>query len=191
MKRLLFVILILALVVPCYAGKVVDVDKLNLWIQANQRDEVIVPPPVPPPLPPPVPPPPVIGALGSKTNPYKMNVMYPDVSGGYVAEKKGKAFSIGTNAKVYLEVDPSILKPSANAFQMVIKGMNCPTLTIYKAYYNKITQTYTDDVYFTAKGTLNYVASSPSRPFSSTKFLYVLENGGALWTIECWVQMLN
>ncbi len=150
----------------------------------------VVPPVTPPPTPPPQPPPaPLVGALGSKTNPIKLDKPYSMVTNGFTHSNRGVDFTIGSSAKVYFEIDPALLKASASSFQMVVKGMNCPTLWIYKAYYDKNTQAYTDDVYFTAKGTLHYVSNSPSRPFSSTKFLYVLENGGASWGIQLWVQM--
>ncbi len=47
MKRLIFTVLILAMVIPCYAGDVVDVNKLTDWIQLNKRPEgTVTPPPV-------------------------------------------------------------------------------------------------------------------------------------------------
>ena len=200
MKRIIFSVLSLIFIVALsYAGKIVDVDKLNQWIQTNQRDEAVVPPPVTCPagqhwdvtlqkcvVDVPVPPP--VGVLGTKTNPIKLDQSYTPVRSGFTYGNS--YYQIGDNAKVYFEIDPALLKESSSSFQMTIKGMNGP-LAIYKAYYDKNTQSYkpADDVYFTAKGCLDYVASSASHPFSSTKFLYALENGGGSWGIQLYVQM--
>ncbi len=132
---------------------------------------------------------PPVGILGSKTNPYKLDKSYLAVNNGFTWAAKGNDFGIGSNTKIYFEVDPALLKSNASAFQMVIKGMNCPSLWIYKAYYNKNTQTYTDDVYFTSKGTLDYVKDLSPRDLDSYKFLYGLENKEASWEIQLWVQM--
>ncbi len=177
--------------------KVIEVERLNQFIQANQRDEIVpVPIPIPPPIPIPVPPtppltPPLpVGLLGTKTNPIKLDKPYPPVNLGFTHSIKGKEFGLSANSKIYFEVDPALLKANSSAFQMVVKGLNCPTLSIYKAYYDKDIQTYTNDVYFTGKGTLDYVRDHVPRDFDSTKFLYALENQGAYWEIELWVQML-
>ncbi len=183
--------------------KIIEVDKVmplinsidnsiqvcKTWIQANQREEsVIVTPPVVPPVVPPVIPP--IGVLGAKTNPIKLDKPYSRVRNGFThSQNDRKEFGLAPDKRIYFEVDPTFLKPTSTSFQMTIKGMNGP-LVIYRAYYDKITQTYksVDDVYFTAKGCLDYVASNVSRPFSSTKFVYGLEVSES-WEIELWVQM--
>ncbi len=158
------------------------IDELKIWAFTNQREETVTPPVVPPVIPP-------VGILGSKTNPIKLNKMYAPVTNGFTHSSKGKEFGLASGAKVYFEVDPVLLKPNAPFFQMVVKGMNCPTLYIYKAYYDKNTQTYTDDVSFTSGGCVDPVRDLKPRDLDSTKFLYALENKGASWGIELWVQM--
>ncbi len=263
MKRLLFAALILALaltlIVPVYAGKVLDVDKLQQFIQQNQRDEGIIPPPIttytlmisiphvaggtvtvngiaytaprsfdsgtsvtivatalsghtfnywikdgivlstnptyafiinsdttiaanfsds------------VVGELGTKTNPIKLNKPYGPVSSGFTYSSSTSMYTLGAGRKVYFEVDPALLKANASAFQMIVNGFNSSSLYIYKAYYDKNTQTYTEDVYYTAKGCGDYVRDSTYRDLDSTRFLYRLDNEGASWQIQLWVQML-
>ncbi len=179
--------------------KIIEVDKvmplissldnsmqaLKIWIQANQREEAMTPPVVPP-IVPPVPP---VGELGSKINCIKLDKPYSLVTNGFTHSSRGVAFTIGSGKKVYFEVDPTLLKANASTFRMIVKAMNNSVLGISKAYYDKITQTYTNDVSFASGGTIDTVLNNASHPFSSTKFLYALENGGESWGIELYVQV--
>jgi hypothetical protein len=187
----------------------VDAEALIAWINLNKVEDGVVTPP--PPIvyvcptcglqftsqaaldahvisahtAPPPPPPPPTGEQGSKGNPFKMNVPYSKVMNGFIAERKGYSFSIGAS-KLYVEVDPNVIKPGSKSFRLYVKPMNCPTLAVYRAYYDKLTNSVTDDVKI---GTMDTVSTSPARPFASTKFLYALENTGEAWTIESWVQV--
>ncbi len=145
--------------------KVIEVDKvmpllnsldnsiqaLKAWIQANQRDEGVVPPPVT--CPPgqhwdvtlqkcmvdvPIPPIPPVGELGSRTNPIKLNKLTSKLPSGpgYTFSPDGTgAYSSLTRAgvKVYFEVDPiSIDGRSAKQFQYTVKGYNNSKLRFYR-----------------------------------------------------------
>jgi hypothetical protein len=145
----------------------------NRMIAANFSDVGSVPPP---------------GGAGSKSNPFKLNTPYSKVSSGYTYGST-PSYQLGAGAKVYFEIDPVSLKTSASAFQMTIKGMNCVSLGISRAYYDKNSQTYSDDVFIGYGGIIDTVRTNVAHPFSSTKFLYVLENTGVSWTIELYVQV--
>ena len=135
---------------------------------------------------------PVTGALGSKTNPIKLNKPMVLVDKGYMSgispDDTMGGINLPGNTKLYFEVDPlETTGISASSFGLNTKFYN-QAFSVCKSLYSKVAKTFSAETWGFPSTYRDIVYDNQPNDLDLYKYLYGVHNDGpANFRIDVWV----